>query len=146
MEVCLIWYFYLAILVFDATRPETLEMLNNWLRDLQLNNVSRQCTLSVPYHIVVTLFVACNKIDLNRNINKQRIEDYANSIGAQVFYTSAKDGTGVMELFTEMSNSIVKRHSDTAVVAAQNYGVSMNDSITIPPNGNTPEQKKKWCW
>lgn len=87
----------------------------------------------------------CNKIDLNRGIDRDHVQQYANKIGAPVFYTSAKDGTGVNDLFTEMSNSIIKRHNETANFAVQNYGVSINDSIKVPLTENPPEDKKKCC-
>ncbi|CBK23243.2 uncharacterized protein [Blastocystis hominis] len=124
-----------AILVFDASKPDTMDSLDNWLCDLQQNNVGRQ----------FSLFLVCNKIDLNRGIDREHVQQYADKIGAPVFYTSAKDGTGVNDLFTEMSNSIIKRHNETANFAVQNYGVSINDSIKVPLTENPPEDKKKCC-
>lgn len=137
---------YLAILVFDASKPDTMDTLDNWICDLQQNNVGRQCTTSVALHqCLVSLFLVCNKIDLNRGIDRDHVQQYADKIGAPVFYTSAKDGTGVNDLFTEMSNSIIKRHNETANFAVQNYGVSINDSIKVPLTENPPEDKKKCC-
>lgn len=40
---------YLAILVFDASKPDTMDTLDNWICDLQQNNVGRQCTTSVAF-------------------------------------------------------------------------------------------------
>ena len=36
---------FLAMLVFDASKPDTMDALDNWLRDLQQNNVGRQCIM-----------------------------------------------------------------------------------------------------
>lgn len=95
--------------------------------------------------IVVTVFIACNKMDLNPNTNKIDGEKYAQSIGARVFYTSAKNGMGVNELFTEMSASIIRKRSATITYAAQNFGTVSDSSVVIKQVDVPQEEKKKCC-
>lgn len=35
-----------AILVFDASKPDSMDTLDNWLKELNNNNVGRECTIS----------------------------------------------------------------------------------------------------
>ena len=35
-----------AILVFDASKPDSMDTLDNWLKELNNNNVGRECTVS----------------------------------------------------------------------------------------------------
>ena len=89
------------------------------------------------------MFVACNKMDMSRGLDKQRVLRYAESIGATAMFTSAKTGEGVNELFTELSNSIVKRRCASATYVAENYGTG--DSVALNPSSNPAPETKKGC-
>lgn len=82
-------------------------------------------------------------MDMSRGVDKQRVLRYAESIGAKAVFTSAKTGEGVNELFTELSNSIVKRRCASATYVAENYGTG--DSVTVNPSNPAPETKKSCC-
>lgn len=84
-------------------------------------------------------------MDLNPSIDKTPCETYAKSIGARVFYTSAKNGLNVNELFTEMSSTIIKKRSATMTYAVQNFGTVADGSIIIDSNPAPQEEKKKCC-
>ena len=84
-------------------------------------------------------------MDLCPSVDKRLGEQYASSIGARIFFTSAKDGMNVNELFTEMSTSIIKRRCATITYAAQNVGAVVDSSITVSQPENPPEEKKKCC-
>lgn len=59
----------------------------------------------------VVLCIVENKIDLEkeRHVSRQAAEDYANSVNAKLYQTSAKLNRGVEELF----NDLAKRKSFT---------------------------------
>lgn len=77
-----------AILVFSMTDEGSFEKLKEWVRELQ-NNVDEPLVLAI----------ACNKADLadQRVISAETATQYAQSIGALIFETSAKSNTGACE-------------------------------------------------
>lgn len=84
-------------------------------------------------------------MDLNPRVDKDEAQMYAQSIGARLFYTSAKTGMNVNELFTEMAWSVAKKRQATVEYAAQNFG-NVNDANTvIISTDNSPEGNKKKC-
>lgn len=74
-----------AILVFSITDESSFEKLKEWVRELQAN-------VSEP----LVLAIACNKVDMSeqRAVSKSIAEQYAASIGALIFDTSAKQNAG----------------------------------------------------
>ena len=79
-------------------------------------------------------------MDLNRSINRQPILSYADSIGARCFFTSAKDGSGVQDLFMEMAKSIIQQRTVSTTFA---QSLSNNPQpVTIE---EAPPDKKKCC-
>lgn len=80
------------LILFDYTRMETLENVNEWLDEAKYfikNN-------SIPYILIG------NKIDLidNREELREKAEQIANQYNCQLFETSAFTGEGIDELFT----------------------------------------------
>jgi len=60
-----------------------------------------------PANIVLTL--VGNKIDLEtRQVRREEAEEYARSLGLRYFEVSAKNNTGIDELFTEVAKSLPK--------------------------------------
>jgi small GTP-binding protein len=76
-----------ALMVFDLTRPETLEALPSWLDDLY------KVTGKIPIVLVA------NKADLHKEIAQERMDAIASQMGGEIIYTSAKIGNGVSEAF-----------------------------------------------
>ena len=74
-----------AILVFAITDENSFEKLKEWVRELQ-SNVEEPLVLAI----------ACNKADMSeqRKVAYDTAAQYAASIGALIFETSAKDNTG----------------------------------------------------
>ncbi|KAK8830706.1 hypothetical protein WA577_004433, partial [Blastocystis sp. JDR] len=101
-----------AILVFDASNPDSMNSLDKWLAELKSNNIGRE----------FAVMLACNKIDLAKTLNRDAVTRYAESIGAKAVFTSAKTGDGVTALFTSLSDSIVERRCAAASYAARSYG------------------------
>ena len=74
-----------AILVFSITDEASFAKLQEWVRELQ-SNVEEPLVLAI----------ACNKADMaaQRTVSYDTASQYAASIGALIFETSAKSDTG----------------------------------------------------
>lgn len=77
-----------AILVFSITDESSFEKLKEWVRELKVNHPSDE---------PLELAIACNKADLaeQRVVSWETASQYAASIGALIYETSAKNNTGV---------------------------------------------------
>ncbi|XP_078179464.1 uncharacterized protein LOC144573554 [Carex rostrata] len=94
-----------ALLVYDITSNETFDRVTKWVKELQQ---------MAPGDITMT--IAANKSDLVRSnkIDIQEAESYATSIGARLFMTSAKSGTGIDEMFLDIAKRLMdKRRENT---------------------------------
>tara|TARA_B100000768_G_C11027436_1_gene268664 strand:- start:29 stop:622 length:594 start_codon:yes stop_codon:yes gene_type:complete len=76
-----------AILVFSITDEASFAKLQEWVRELQ-SNVEEPLVLAI----------ACNKADMTaqRTVSYDTASQYAASIGALIFETSAKSDTGAI--------------------------------------------------
>jgi len=70
-----------AIVVFDITSEDSFTQLHQWVDELRKNSDEN-----------IVLAIACNKCDLSgqRAVAFKRAKDYAESVGAIVYETSAK--------------------------------------------------------
>jgi len=91
-----------AIVVFDITNEASFEKLKSWVTELR-NNVEDN----------LVICIAANKHDLSseRRVPSNRVIDYAESIGATVFETSARINSGVEEMFASVANNLVTQHA-----------------------------------
>lgn len=103
-----------AILVFSMTDESSFEKLKDWVRELQAN-------VDEP----LVLAIACNKADLaeQRVVSYDAATEYAASIGALIYETSAKNNTGVKELFHEVARRLV----------VTRFRNADNSSTVLPP-------------
>ncbi len=89
-----------ALLVYDITDHDSFVRVQNWVKELRqmLGND-------------VSLVIAGNKIDLERNraVTLQEAEEYAASVGAKHFSTSAKLNKGIDELFLDLARRLLER-------------------------------------
>jgi len=89
-----------ALLVYDITDQDSFVRVKNWVKELRkmLGND-------------VILAIAGNKIDLERNrvVTLTEAEEYANSVGAKHFSTSAKLNKGVNEIFLDLAKRMIER-------------------------------------
>ena len=83
-----------ALLVYDITDAESFNRTKKWVKELR-KIVGTDITLSI----------AGNKTDLekNRAVNEEEAIEYANSVGATHFHTSAKANKGLNEVFDDLS-------------------------------------------
>ncbi|KAL6002929.1 hypothetical protein ACLOJK_023151 [Asimina triloba] len=86
-----------ALLVYDITDNETFIRVRNWVKELQQ---------MAPKSIILS--IAANKSDLVRSskYDLQEAESYAATIGANIFVTSAKSGSGIDEAFLDTATHI----------------------------------------
>jgi len=87
-----------CMLVFDVNVMQTFENMPNWRADFLIKSGNSE---EFPFVLVG------NKIDLTKSIDravsKQQAEEWAASIRAPYFETSAKDGSNVGKAFEELA-------------------------------------------
>jgi GTPase SAR1 family protein len=79
-----------AVLVYDITSRKTFDALKNWIEEL---------VEKAPENILIAILA--NKSDLLRleEVNIEEAKKYADDNNALFIQTSAKEGTGIKELF-----------------------------------------------
>ncbi|CAA9997959.1 unnamed protein product [Nesidiocoris tenuis] len=89
-----------AILVYDITDEDSFQKVKNWVKELKKMLGSEIC-----------LSIAGNKVDLEkeRNVPVEVAEEYARSVGAVHFHTSAKLNVSIEELFLELTQRMMER-------------------------------------
>ncbi|MFW9917003.1 MAG: Rab family GTPase [Candidatus Thorarchaeota archaeon] len=88
-----------ALLVFDVTRPETLNRLTDWHSDVQKQ---------APKDLLG--IVVGNKNDLDAAVADSDMEAMTKKINAlRSFSTSAKDGTGVNDAFQSLAKLLAEQ-------------------------------------
>ena len=73
----------------------------------------RELKLNHPPDEPLVLAIACNKADLadQRVVPWETAQQYAESIGALIYETSAKSNTGVSQLFTDVARRLISTKS-----------------------------------
>ncbi|RZC63166.1 hypothetical protein C5167_024932 [Papaver somniferum] len=99
-----VWYLVgAALLVYDIMDNDSFIRVRNWVKELQ-----QMASKSI------IMAIAANKSDLVRakKFNLEEAESYASSIGAKLFMTSAKVGTGIDDVFLDIATRVLqKKHS-----------------------------------
>ncbi len=88
-----------AIVVFDVTRPETLEGIKKWIEELKAKG---------PENIQIV--IVGNKSDLveQQKVNIEDAKAYAEKEKAEFLLTSAKAGFGINDIFTAIAEKLKK--------------------------------------
>jgi small GTP-binding protein len=86
-----------AFFVFDTTRPDTFERVDEWIEALF------GVTKSIP------LVLLENKIDLESQMAEGAIEPIVEKYGVELVRTSAKEDTNVEEAFKRMTMQILEK-------------------------------------
>lgn len=89
-----------VVLVYDVTRVDTFENLQQWLKEIQLYSPNNG-------ESVVKLLVG-NKIDLDRKVPREQAESWARSQGMLFLEASAKTKVGIQQVFMELVQKIVE--------------------------------------
>jgi len=87
------------ILTFDVTNPATFKSCSKWLQEVERYAEEE-----------VVVFLAGNKCDLGeRAVSLTEIEDFKGKYALDYMETSAKDGTGINELFEKLTRQVMDR-------------------------------------
>ena len=90
--------------MYDVSISETFKKVQKWVEELKAFNKN------------TLLAIAGNKCDLKIfDVDKNEVLEYANKVNAKHFYTSAKTGEGLEEIFEYITREIA---------AAQKGGIS----------------------
>ena len=92
-----------AFFVFDTTRPETIERIDEWL------NALFTVTGKIP------LVLLENKVDLESAIEAAMKSSVKEKHGVPIISTSAKEDTNVEEAFREMTRDILDKSRDKSI-------------------------------
>ncbi len=92
-----------AILVYDISNPESLDSLNFWIKELKNNIEDDNFIISV----------AGNKSDLpseQKKVSFTQAKNLSKENNIEIIYeTSAKNGSGVKELFTSLAQEVYEK-------------------------------------
>ena len=86
-----------AFFVYDTTRPETIERVDEWI------NALHAVTGEIP------LVILENKVDLESAVSKDVKDGVASKYDVKIIPTSAKEDTNVEEAFKEMTAKILTK-------------------------------------
>jgi Ras-related protein Rab-18 len=114
-----------CILVYDVTRTDSFENLQQWLNEVQMYSPGNG-------EHVVKLLVG-NKCDLERNVEKERADAWARSQGMLFLEASAKTKLGIRQVFMEVVKKMLENPSVLNNVSVINclFGVVV-DMRSVP--------------
>jgi small GTP-binding protein len=124
-----------AILVYDVTNKNSFESMKNFwygqIQDFGSKNI--------------ILGVAGNKCDMyeKEEVNENEGKEFAESIGAFFEITSAKNNTGINELFNTSSNKFVYPNGNSNEQKDQKE--SGNESVKLDEKEHKVQKKRSWC-
>jgi len=98
-----------VVLVYDVTRTDSFENLEQWLKEVQLYSPNNG-------ESVIKLLVG-NKIDLERQVPRERAEAWARSHGMLFLEASAKTKLGIRQVFMEVVQKILDNPEALATAA-----------------------------
>eukprot|EP01156_Anaeramoeba_ignava_P021386 Anaeramoba_ignava/c18909_g2_i1.p1 GENE.c18909_g2_i1~~c18909_g2_i1.p1 ORF type:complete len:227 (+),score=68.94 c18909_g2_i1:65-682(+) len=123
-----------AILVYDITDLKSFERVQHWVKEL----------LSILQKKPV-IVIAGNKYDYanKQAVSSEQALQYAESVGANHYYTSAKTGKGITEIFTDLATQMFKNENPTNSRSA--FVPVKKTSIIIDPDKSelSPTDQKK---
>ena len=88
-----------AILTYDVTNEESLKSLDYWINELKGK-------VETDNMILILAGNKCDVSDEERKVDMRKGMQVAEKYGMTFFETSAKAGTGIVELFNEIGNRI----------------------------------------
>jgi len=128
-----------AILVYDITDADSFAKVKNWVKELRK-------MLGTD----ISLAIAGNKTDLEkqRHVSLQQAEEYAKSVGASHFNTSAKLNQGIEELFLQLSQQMMVKADDKAKntpggPASSYFNSPRSGGITVVDDSEVNQQRQK---
>jgi len=132
-----------AVLVYDITDEDSFQKVKNWVKELR-KMLGQD----------IALAIVGNKIDLEkeRNVTVAQAEEYAKSVGAVHYQTSAKLNRGIEELFLDLSKRMLETSQQKSAagitVGSTPSGFSGRQSrrnIIIDDQAAISSESKKGC-
>ena len=122
---------YIVCLVYDITNQESLDSLKSvWYPNLQ--------KYGEQYSV---LAVVGNKIDLYENVDdladEEQAKQFAKEINATFIQTSAKNGDGIDNLFTNLTKKLLENPKFSDLMKGK--------GLSLEKDANTIQKKKKFC-
>ena len=127
-----------VMFICDVTKESTFENIKNWLIDSEQNSNNSN----------FKKILVGNKIDLQKErvIDKEKLENFANKKGMNFYEASAKEGTNVDLIFTELAKLILEDKSDQQI---KEEFCHKNRSLSVyskeSEESNNPRKKKGCC-
>ena len=127
-----------VMFICDVTKESTFENIKNWLIDSEQNSNNSN----------FKKILVGNKIDLQKErvIDKEKLENFANKKGMNFYEASAKEGTNVDQIFTELAKLILEDKSDQQI---KEEFCHKNRSLSVyskeSEESNNPRKKKGCC-
>lgn len=120
-----------ALLVYDITDAESFEKVKKWVKELR----------KVVGNDIV-LVIAGNKSDLEkkRAVKEQEAIEYAESVGATHFQTSARANRGLDEVFRDLGERMLLRRKDTKATSTPKQRLVLIDEAP-----SKPDEKSSCC-
>ncbi|XP_025405329.1 ras-related protein Rab-21 [Sipha flava] len=128
-----------AILVYDITDEDSFQKVKNWIKELKKMLGSEIC-----------LVIAGNKIDLekDRTVSVEDAENYARSVGAVHFHTSAKINSGIEEIFLNLCYLMIEKADKQKadhLVSLNRSGSTRRTIIIDDEDVPSTEGSSRWC-
>ena len=126
-----------AILVYDITKKDSFEnMKGYWYEQLQEFGSKK-----------IILGVAGNKCDMyeKEEVNENEAKEFAEKIGAFFEITSAKNNTGITDLFMNAANRFVDPNYKGNSGEGKDQGEQGDGNIKLDDKQNKKEKKRSCC-
>jgi len=131
-----------AILVYDITDEDSFQKVKSWVKELKKMLGDDIC-----------LCIAGNKIDLekDRHVDASEAEEYARSVGARHFHTSAKLNKGIEEMFFDLAKRMLEQTKTQNSAPASQVGSGSKPSkrsrnvVIVSDDHQSQQQKSGGC-
>eukprot|EP01114_Cavostelium_apophysatum_P015041 TRINITY_DN4023_c0_g1_i1.p1 TRINITY_DN4023_c0_g1~~TRINITY_DN4023_c0_g1_i1.p1 ORF type:complete len:207 (-),score=24.02 TRINITY_DN4023_c0_g1_i1:43-663(-) len=116
-----------AILVYDMTQAQSFESVKDWVRELN-TNVNDEIVIAIAGN-------KCDLVDKDGAISSQ-VKEYAESIDAMCFETSALTDRGVEDLFFAIAKRMIENHTNQS---------KSNSGVKSAVNINNTTKQNRCC-
>ena len=126
-----------AILVYDITKKDSFEnMKGYWYEQLQEFGSKK-----------IILGVAGNKCDMyeKEEVNENEAKEFAEKVGAFFEITSAKNNTGITDLFMNAANRFIDPNYRGNSGEGKDQGEQGDENIKLDDKQNKKEKKRSCC-